>query len=405
MKKKSSTYNTHLTLNDRLAIQSGIENNITKTAIAKLIGKDNSTVGKEIKLHRILKPSRRFSILSNDAFKESCARRDRSPGACNGCDFFSVCKNARYLYDAQKAHNQYQTSLSSSREGIMLTPDQVRSIGKIIAPLIKQGQSISQIYMTHRSKLLVNEKTMYNYIEQGVFRDYDIINLSLKEKVNRKPRKTKHKVRKSPANYTGHTYSDYLELMAQSEFASTIEMDTLYNAPQGPFIQTLILTDCKVMIGFLHESRTSENMSSSLNVLQERLGTERFKRIMNPILADRGSEFVKHKLFEFDANGNRRTLIYYCDPMCPHQKPHVENNHNYVRDILPNGYDLSKITQDDVNEMFLHINNTPRKSKGNRTPIELMQFLYPDDFEIMLEAFNLSVLDRDQVVLNPTIFD
>lgn len=182
-------------------------------------------------------------------------------------------------------------------------------------------------------------------------------------------------------------------------------MDTLYNSPQGPFIQTLILTDCMVMIGFLYESRTNENMALSLDVLQKNLRTEQFKRIMMPFLADRGSEFTKHRFFEFDADGNRRTLIYYCDPMCPHQKPHVENNHNYVRDILPNGYDLSKLTQDDVNEMFLHINNTPRKSKGNRTPIELMEFLCPNDFEIMMEAFNLSILERDEVILNPTIFD
>ena len=405
MKKKSNTYNTHLTLNDRLAIQSGIENNSTKTMIAKVIGKNNSTVGKEIQLHRIFKPSRRFSLSRSDEFKDLCSRRDRSPGACNGCEFYSKCKKDRYVYDAHKAHNQYKITLSSSREGIMLSQDQVRVIGKIIGPLIKQGQSISQIYATHRSKLIVEEKTMYNYIDQGVFRDYGIINLSLKEKVNRKPRKTKHKERKSPANYTGHTYSDYQELMAESEFSSTVEMDTLYNSPQGPFIQTLNLTDCMVMIGFLYEFRTNENMALSLDVLQKHPGTERFKRIMMPFLADRGSEVKKHQLFEFDVDGNRRTLIYYCDPMCPHQKPHVENNHNYVRDILPNGYDLSKLPQDDVNEMFLHINNTPRKSKGNRTPIELMKFLYPDDFEIMMEAFNLSFLERDEVILNPTIFD
>lgn len=42
---------THLNLEDRRIIETGIRNGSTKTAIATTIGKDNSTVGKEIKLH------------------------------------------------------------------------------------------------------------------------------------------------------------------------------------------------------------------------------------------------------------------------------------------------------------------------------------------------------------------
>lgn len=46
---------THLNLEDRRIIETGIRNGSTKTAIATTIGKDNSTVGKEIKLHRHIK--------------------------------------------------------------------------------------------------------------------------------------------------------------------------------------------------------------------------------------------------------------------------------------------------------------------------------------------------------------
>ena len=45
---------SHLTLDERRIILTGIINGSTKTAIAQTIGKDKSTVGKEIKLHRIL---------------------------------------------------------------------------------------------------------------------------------------------------------------------------------------------------------------------------------------------------------------------------------------------------------------------------------------------------------------
>lgn len=50
----SNSY-THLSLQDRIIIAAGISNGSSKTAIADTIGKDNSTVGKEIRLHRFLK--------------------------------------------------------------------------------------------------------------------------------------------------------------------------------------------------------------------------------------------------------------------------------------------------------------------------------------------------------------
>ena len=43
---------TQLTLKERKIIENGCHNGSTKTAIAQTIGKDKSTVGKEIKLHR-----------------------------------------------------------------------------------------------------------------------------------------------------------------------------------------------------------------------------------------------------------------------------------------------------------------------------------------------------------------
>ncbi|WP_083806103.1 MULTISPECIES: helix-turn-helix domain-containing protein, partial [Clostridia] len=45
---------SHLTLQERRIILTGITNGSTKTAIAQTLGKDKSTIGKEIKLHRKL---------------------------------------------------------------------------------------------------------------------------------------------------------------------------------------------------------------------------------------------------------------------------------------------------------------------------------------------------------------
>ena len=42
-------------------------------------------------------------------------------------------------------------------------------------------------------------------------------------------------------------------------------------------------------------------------------------------------EHFKHELFEINTStGEIRSNIFYCDAMQSSQKPHVENNHNYI---------------------------------------------------------------------------
>ena len=50
----SSNSNKHFTLDERIIIEKAIHTGATKSAIAITLGKDKSTVGKEIKLHRTL---------------------------------------------------------------------------------------------------------------------------------------------------------------------------------------------------------------------------------------------------------------------------------------------------------------------------------------------------------------
>lgn len=92
--------NLHLTENERQIIANGIQNGSTKTSIATVLGKDKSTIGKEIKMHRSrthkcslplecvnytkYKHSRNCSTQCIDFLQFFCKRRDRSPGACNG---------------------------------------------------------------------------------------------------------------------------------------------------------------------------------------------------------------------------------------------------------------------------------------------------------------------------------
>lgn len=405
----------HLTLEDRIKIQEGIENGKSKVDIAKTIDKDPTTVGKEIKARRTFKQRNIFNRPVVCAhFKEckicyekcanyeeiKCLRRDRKVGACNLCPNIKKCILDKYFYRASKAHSDYLYTLSDARQDVNLTSKEMIEIVHIIKPLLKKGQSLYQIVENH-PEINLSVRTLYTYIECGIFKDYGIDNFSLRRKVSMKKRKTLKK-RKEPANYNGRKYEDYLEFVKQHPNLITTEMDTVYNNQNGPYIKTFMFPNVELMIGFLHKEKTSEAMSSTLNYLQDILGNDYYK-LFSLILTDRGTEFEKHRLFEINTEtGELRSNIFYCDPQKPSQKPHVENNHTNVRKIIPKKISIKDLTQEDINLIFSHINSVPRESLSGKTPYEAFSFFYGED---ILKKLKIQKIEKDTVTLQPYLLN
>ena len=406
----------HLTLQDRQAIQSAIEEGKTKAEVSRLLGKDPCGISREIIRHREFKERnaynrpvlcakrkdckiRRCLKTCKEYEEPSCARRDRLPGVCNGCEKRAKCPMDKYFYHAVRADSKYREELVSCREGINIEETKRNLIGEAISPLLRQGQSVYQILSNH-PELQLSDRTLYRYIETGVFKKFGVDNFSLKEQVGRRHFNEKYKKRKEPANYNGRKYADYIEFIRQNPDVTAVEMDTVYNHQSGPYIQTFMFPGMQFMVGRLHCEKTSESMSSALNHYQNQLGDAMFSRLFKLLLTDRGSEFEKASLFEQGTDGKQRLNIFYCDAMQSAQKPHVENNHNYVRDIIPNGKPLDRITQDSVNIMFSHINSSPRKALHGKTPYELFTFYFGN---CAAEALGVSEIQKDAVVLKPSL--
>ena len=94
------------------------------------------------------------------------------------------CKLERHLYDAKNAQKEYETARSESRQGIAITPAELKRIDSIISPLVKQGQSIHMICVNNADNIMLDEKTIYNYIDAGLLvsvklRAYRILYLKL----------------------------------------------------------------------------------------------------------------------------------------------------------------------------------------------------------------------------------
>lgn len=415
--------NTHLTLEERRIILTGITNGSTKTAIAQTIGKDKSTIGKEIKLHRTLSHKCKMPLeCSNyrgcvhgrkctadcpEYIPFHCSRRDRSPGACNGCSNWSHCRFDKYTYSPEDAHHDYRITLVDSRLGVNLTSPEARQIAAVIGPLLKQGLSPYEILHIH-PELGICEKTLYNYIESGVFHEIaGITAMDLRRQVGRKLPKKKavlYKKREDRKYLQGRTFKDYRSYIEEYPDVFVTQMDTVYNdGTNGPFIQTFKFVSAGVLAAFYQEEKTSSSMASGVDALEKLLGRELFEKYVHILLTDRGPEFTAADAMETSSDGSRRTRVFYCDPMQSGQKGSLENNHISLRYILPKGTDLRALGltgQPALNLALSHVNSAPVEKLGGKSPLELADFMYHDLYE-KLKAFGIRQIEKKGIVLKP----
>ena len=416
----------HLTLAERQMIETGISHGSTKAAIAKTLGKDKSTIGKEIKLHRVKsfsisypldcslfpKCKNRNTFLCNlqcpSYIQFTCKRRDRSPGACNGCEKYSRCHYDKYRYSASQADSEYRDSLVSTRLGINATLSQIKELGLLIQPLLKQGQSVYAILQNH-PEINLTEKTLYHYIEEGVFQNagVSITCMDLKRQVRRKLAKKKsieYSPRKDRSYLKGRTHKEYTEFKEMNPDASVVEMDTVYNdGSNGPFLQTFKFMKYDFLFCIYHHQKTSQTMLEGILLLESILGEQIFNEEVMVLKTDRGSEFILAEQAEIRNDGTRRTRLFYCDPMASWQKGSLENIHILIRDICPKETDLYALgldSQEKANRISSHINSYSKKKLNNKTSFSVLKFFNKEMADKLISQ-GLTEIPPDQVILKP----
>ena len=417
----SNNKNLHLTVQERIIIEKGIENGSTKAAIALTIGKDKSTVGKEIKKHRELVHKSSYKIncaniknCSHNHVCDNCAdfkpftcnRRDRSPGACNGCSKYTHCRYDKYRYKADFSHKKYREDLVDSRTGINMSYEECKAMADIIVPLIEAGHSPYHI-VTNHPELNISEKTLYNYIENGIFREFGLLDIDLRIKTKRKITKkayNKYKKREDKKYLNGRTYDDFINYTAENKNLSVVEMDTVYNnGSTGPFMQTFKFLDYSFMFIVYQEEKTAKSMVEGVDLLEKILGKDLFSEEVAIIKTDRGSEFCDAEGFEKEENESRRTRIFYCDPMASGQKGSLENNHKEIRYICPKENDLKDLglnSQEKANLIVSHINSQSKEHLKGKSPLEVMEFMNPALYQ-KFKDFGIERINKDNIVLKP----
>jgi transposase, IS30 family len=89
-------------------------------------------------------------------------------------------------------------------------------------------------------------------------------------------------------------------------------------------------------------------------------------RMRGSITFDNDTCFARHMLLR----GMLSATTYFCDAYASWQKGGVENANGRIRRWLPRRTDLDLISEDDIQEIAMTINLTPRKCLGYRSPVE-----------------------------------
>ena len=94
-----------------------------------------------------------------------------------------------------------------SRSGINLKPEELQHLNELLSPLIRKGQPLSHVYAAHKEDIPVCRRTVYNYLDQGLF---DVRNIDL-------PRRVRYKIRKKQRIVNPITY-DYRSKRTYKDF-------------------------------------------------------------------------------------------------------------------------------------------------------------------------------------------
>ena len=354
-----------------------------------------------------------------DYVKPVCPTLQGAPWTCNAClkTKKRQCRVKRYFYDAKVADNIALNRLVESRSGVDLTFEEREALNNLISPLIKQGQSLEQIYLTHEDEIPVTVRTLYTYVDLGIIEG--ICNLDLNLKVRRSPSKTKKRNKKSKAP-AGHTYSDFIALDTTDQMAA-VELDTVKGKVGGAAFFTMYVRRFEFMCIFLIEDETHSEIMDSLATLaalvelcsehdcffdtQDDEWVERERTLgdyFSVMLTDNGACFLGfadiEELGGKTEDGTLKTTLYYCDPYSAYQKGGLERGHRYIREVLPKGTSFDHLTQEDVSLLASHINSIPRPKLGGKSPYDLVLAWLGKD---VLDAMGIKKILPDDIIRKP----
>jgi IS30 family transposase len=335
--------NKYLSVKERWQIEILREKKYTGREIAKILGRDQSTINREIK--------RGTLVLLDSELRE-------------------VPK-----YQADYGQRDYEEQRKGKGRLLKIGFDHELSRHierKILEDKYSPAAVIGEIIQKKMEfKTILSIKTVYNYIYRGVFVGVGENNL-IYVKSRRKRYRKVGKVNKSRL------------FKSIEERPKVVNKRIEFGHWEIDLIKGLIKTRaCLLTIServtrkeiiIKLSSCTVEEVNRALTDLEKEYG-DSFARIFKTMTADNGSEFLDWvKLEESRLRpGTKRTRIYYAHPYSSYERGTNENLNRMVRRFVPKGIDIGTVSIETIKEAQDWLNNYPRKIFGYKTANDMIK--------------------------------
>ena len=222
-------------------------------------------------------------------------------------------------------------------------------------------------------KGMICTKTLYNYIDAGIFAD--ISNENLWQKRNRPKRGYRPVGRVSLRNKTARRITERpIEANERLEYGHW-EGDCV-KGKRGSKASLLTLTERKTLEEIIIKLKqtTQSEVQKAIDALEKKR-SESFNLKFKTITFDNGSEFLDWETLELSVfnRTKRRITIYFAHAYSSWERGSNENANRMIRRFIPKGEDISRFSSREIKDIENWMNNYPRKKLGYRSAKQAAQ--------------------------------
>lgn len=272
-----------------------------------------------------------------------------------------------YVYKSDYAQMVYETNVANRGRNLKIGND--HALAEYIETMLRVRKYSPEALLAHARneglhfKTNVCYKTIYNYLDMGLFLNADNGNLPYKKEGTPKEKKKLHVALHS---VKGQSIEDRPRYIDERRDFGHWEMDTVYSAKGQGKACLLVLSErmTRKELIFKIPDRTSTSVVHALDAYERKIGHKRFRDTFRTITCDNGSEFSDFKGIQQSVKGKKRTTLYYCHAYASWERGTNENINRMIRRVYPKGTNFEQVTEKQVQDLQNWINSYPRKIFG-----------------------------------------
>jgi IS30 family transposase len=343
---------SHFTEDERKILEKvynarGKERNRSPTSLGRLLGKDRTTIIREVKRGLT-------EIMTDDEY----------------IGWKYLAKTAQEDADWQKSAHGPDLKIGSDTVLVEKLEAAIKDGKK--SPYAAVQDFINEGWPTETR---IGWRTVYRYIDAG------LAGAVTRENLLRKGKMKKH--RKSGDDAPKHSREGARERSIDKRPACINdrsegchwEMDTVRGKKNGSQACLLTLTERKWRLEIIIRlsDGKSETVKAAIDKLERDAGY-RFKFLFKSITPDNGTEFSDFEGLEASCLGaGKRFDLYFAHPYRACERGTNENHNGIIRRFFPKGTDFADVSDEQVRSVQRWMNRYPRKILGGHTPLMAAQ--------------------------------